>query len=151
MPISNVIDWFELRTKHRIVGEFLGTTKYFQIALPVALCAEEAYLLATKGIISLVKYETLLAKPTGDHKIIFNEEINKSREEQNVLLRQEKRAQIEQNIDQIILGRNQENLPREEVIKIELDKLPDLTLDQVVMPIFTKHPNYLKGYFHLFL
>lgn len=150
MLISNYIfiDWYQLRTKYRIIGEFVGTTKYVQIALPVALSAEEAYLLATKGIISLVKYETLVTKPTDEHKIVFNQELSKSREEQSVLLRQEKRQQVELNIDEIIRGRNQENLPREDVIKIELDKFPDLTLEQVVMPIFTQHPDYLRGYFN---
>lgn len=73
-----ISDWYELRKKHRIVGNLVGTFGMLPhqdsiLALPLALMPEETILLLQEKIAHLVEYNELLEKPKGDLKDKFEE------------------------------------------------------------------------------
>lgn len=97
-----------------------------------------------RSVIKLLKYPHLLEEPSTEHKLKYDEFVRNSYEEQKILLREERKKQIELYVDKIVKAKGGEK-SREDVIKEELDKLPELEFDNIINPVFTEHPEFLKG------
>ncbi|GLV42634.1 tRNA splicing endonuclease subunit 34 [Carabus blaptoides fortunei] len=146
--VFNVNDWYELRTKYRIVGEFIGATRTIPIALPSALCPEETYLLIKKGVAKLVKWENLYCVPSLVDKEKFQTKLNQSFEEQKVIFVEDRKMQLENLVDTIILGKKREsaeNVSKDDILRTEMSKFPILKEENMVSCICTQHPEYLRG------
>lgn len=120
----------------------------FCIALPSALCPEETYLLIKKGVAKLVKWENLHCVPAIADKEKFEKNLEQSFEEQKVIFVNDRKAQLENIVDKIILGKKREgteNISKDDILKEEMSKFPPLKEENMVSHICTQHPEYLRG------
>ncbi|KAJ8673334.1 hypothetical protein QAD02_004596 [Eretmocerus hayati] len=132
-------DWLKLRQDHRIVGNCIGcfAKKARQInfnGLPMLLIPEEAKLLVDKGFARLTHQPALKETPTDSLKKKFEEYRNKLYNEQQECLVNQRKAQIESVMDQIVDGKKRKILglhTRKKKIKKPLDDETQKALDSI--------------------
>ncbi|XP_044732650.1 probable tRNA-splicing endonuclease subunit sen34 [Chrysoperla carnea] len=150
--------WAVLRTEHRIIGFLIGclpTLPRQNIfhGLPMKLMPEQALLLVDKNIARVVKWNRLNQSPDMNAKVIFEKNLADSQKQQNESFKIKRKIEITNNLDKIIemkqkKGRkNIDNLSKEQILDEECKKIPDITFTNMLTPLCSNAPDYLKGEF----
>ncbi|XP_019881494.2 uncharacterized protein LOC109609293 [Aethina tumida] len=132
--VFDVEKWYELRSKHRIIGEIIGNT-HFVPALPVKLLHEEVLFLLEQGIAELYLVEPGISEESDS----FSNELLKN---QKIEYKKIRRKQLELIIDKIVQKRRNSGdiKPTQDILEEELDKSCIINLDNFIWPIFLQHP-----------
>ena len=138
---------------HRIVGNFIGCLASLprqdqMLGLPMELMMEEVHHLISRGIVKLVEFKqlNLPAQEQNKHKI---EEMHKaSFADQEVIFKEERSNQLLQMADKIIEGKrrkmNAKIIDEKLALQEELDKIPQMSKDLMMVQIFTSKKCYLS-------
>lgn len=116
------------------------------------LMPEQAILLVDKNIARVVKWNRLNQSPDMNAKEIFEKNLADSQKQQNESFKIKRKFEITNNLDKIIemkqkKGRqNINNLSKEQILEEECKKIPDITFTNMLTPLCSNAPDYLKGF-----
>ncbi|KAI5754205.1 hypothetical protein M8J77_006752 [Diaphorina citri] len=147
--IWNAQDWYELRSKHHIVGSLVGTlwsaAKNSKIlALPCQLLPEEVTLLTEENICKLVQF-----KNTTENVVLregkFNVYKEQVRQEQMEAYIREKEKKVHSMLDTIVQNKessakSKDIVERDQVLQEELAKIVSLSDEHILVERFLEDP-----------
>lgn len=144
-----VVDVYRLRTKHRIIGKYIGCLPSLPrqdqlMGLPMELTPEEVFVLLFKNIARLAEFKEL-ENTLGSAVIEKKNKIHReSFASQAVLFKEERKLQLLARKEIIIEGKRkkyQNNLVKSfdeaVVLEEEMNKIPNMTEDLMMIQIFT--------------
>ncbi|XP_046439904.1 tRNA-splicing endonuclease subunit Sen34-like [Daphnia pulex] len=145
--VWNFEDVHRLRSEHRIVGNFIGCLPSLprqdqMLGLPMELMIEEVYHLTSRGIVKLVEFKQLNLPAQGPNKEKIEEMHKASFADQEVIFKEERTKQLLQMADKIIEGKrrkmNGKTVDEKIALQEEIDKIPKMSKDLMMVQIFTR-------------
>lgn len=119
------------------------------LGLPMELMIEEVYHLTSRGIVKLVEYKQLNLPAQGQNKEKIEEIHKASFADQEVIFKEERTKQMLQMADKIIEGKrrkmNGKTVDEKIAIQEEIDKIPKMSKDLMMVQIFTSKKYYYQS------
>ncbi|XP_059078600.1 tRNA-splicing endonuclease subunit Sen34-like [Tigriopus californicus] len=148
--IWNLEDAIEVRTKHRILGSFIGCLpkaprQVQRFGLPLLLSSEELFVLLKEKVAVLLEYQDLSLKPNPDQAAEFMKYLEDSFQGQIKASHEDKIQNIKENLSTILDGKRKKALSsgkaiadirEESVFQDEISKLKPLPEDHMAVQTF---------------
>lgn len=114
------------------------------------LMPEQVLLLQEKQLIQVAKFKQLKTPPTKESIAISQQKLNEIVQQTSISWKQSRSQEIKDNLDRHPKHWDKKqamypNLTREEILELELKKIPDVTIDNVHTYMESEAPDYLKG------
>uniref|UniRef100_A0A1B0DJ44 tRNA-splicing endonuclease subunit Sen34 n=1 Tax=Phlebotomus papatasi TaxID=29031 RepID=A0A1B0DJ44_PHLPP len=154
--LFNGNDYLTLRTEHRIVGNLIGcdvnNPRSTAIGgLPAIFSPIEVRFLVEKGFAVIRNTSDLKQPPTEEISQQYSKFLDNQLQEQREILRKRKISELQDNLEKIVQGKRKKllksglreediNLDSGKILQEEIDKIPELQLENLLIQTPTEHP-----------